>query len=164
MKRSAPRNSCRMVATHYLRWADNSDSQTMLTLKIRTRMGRMSKIILHGMTMALLKRQWNFWFMLEAGMMILMERTVKELMVFLNTDAIKDEGFQYSPHPTILQEVLPPGTYVCVIFTARWERGRAQESRKIPLKQRREAKDMDDPFVVKYDDWYWLHNMCGADS
>ena len=54
--------------------------------------------------------------------------------------------------------------YTCVIFTTAQERGSAQESRKISLKQQHEAKEMEALFFVEYDDDYWLRDLCGANS
>ena len=57
------------------------DNWIMLAFKKTMRMDRMLKMMLHSTRMALPKRQWTFWAMLEARMMSLMKTTVDKLMV-----------------------------------------------------------------------------------
>ena len=40
--------------------------------------------------------------------------------------------------------------------------GKGVEEQKMSLKQWHEAKDTENPFVVKYDNGCWPHNLCGA--
>ena len=70
-----------MVASHSLRHTYTSDIQIVLVLKKIIIMDRVLKMILHSIMMALLKRRWTFWVILEASTMILMEVTVEKLML-----------------------------------------------------------------------------------
>jgi len=58
-----------------------------------------------------------------------------------------------------IPELLLPNTLVCVLFSTGWERGRVQGSNMMSISQKKNSKKMKCPFVIKYNDGYWLHDL-----
>ena len=81
---------------------------------------------------------------------------------FLLSDAIEGGRFVYFPRPEDLKNGLAPGSFACVLLTTGWERGRFQANKIMSAKQRCEAKEMECPFLVRYNDGYWLREFYAA--
>ena len=82
----------------------------------------------------------------------------------LSSDTIEDGRFLYVPRPGDFQNGLAPVSFACFLFVTRWERGRVQAAKRMCAKKRLKSKEMERPFLVSYDDGYWLHYFHTANS
>ena len=50
------------------------------------------------------------------------------------------------------------------MFNTGWERGGVQSAKRMSANQQHEANYMECPFIVRYNDGYWIHEFYAANS